>query len=74
MSEIQQMPDPERVKQTIAKAHRACQEMELAGLELQEVIDQLEQLKSEYVQVGASVKAAEYILSQLGGQTTKRAA
>ncbi|MGK7904552.1 MAG: hypothetical protein AB4352_24730 [Hormoscilla sp.] len=42
MSEIQQMPDPERVKQTIAKAHRACQEMELAGLELQEVIDQLE--------------------------------
>ncbi|MBO1351032.1 MAG: hypothetical protein EBE86_028365 [Hormoscilla sp. GUM202] len=42
MSEIQQMPDPEKVKQTIAKAHRACQEMELAGLELQEVIDQLE--------------------------------
>ncbi len=42
MSEIQQMPDPEKVKQTIAKAHRACLEMELAGLELQEVIDQLE--------------------------------
>jgi hypothetical protein len=42
MSETRQMPDPEKVKQTIANAHRACQEMELAGLELQEVIDMLD--------------------------------
>ena len=42
MSEIRQIPDPETVKPTIANAHRACQEMELAGLELQEVIDMLE--------------------------------
>ena len=42
MSEIRQIPDPETVKRTISNAHRACQEMELAGLELQEVIDMLE--------------------------------
>lgn len=43
MSERQQMPDPETVKKTTANAHRACQEMELAGLELQEAIALLEQ-------------------------------
>ncbi len=37
------MPDPEKVKQTSAKARRAIQEMEIAGLELQAAIDMLEQ-------------------------------
>ncbi|MFB2898312.1 hypothetical protein ACE1CI_35800 [Aerosakkonemataceae cyanobacterium BLCC-F50] len=37
------MPDPEKVKQTSAKARRAIQEMEIAGLELQAVINILEQ-------------------------------
>ena len=37
------MPDPEKVKQTSARAKRAIQEMEIAGLELQEAIDMLEQ-------------------------------
>ncbi|MFB2834671.1 hypothetical protein [Floridanema evergladense] len=37
------MPDPEKVKQTSAKARRAIQEMEIVGLELQTAIDMLEQ-------------------------------
>jgi hypothetical protein len=37
------MPDPEKVKQTSAKARCAIQEMEIAGLELQAAIDMLEQ-------------------------------
>jgi len=37
------MPDPEKVKQTSAKARRAIQEMEIVGLELQAAIDMLEQ-------------------------------
>ena len=43
MSETPQMPSPEKVKQTTEAAHLACQEMELAGLELQEAIAMLEQ-------------------------------
>ena len=43
MSEIQpQIPSAERVQQTIDNARRACRDMELAGLELQEVIEILE--------------------------------
>ncbi|MFB2973910.1 hypothetical protein ACE1CD_33515 [Aerosakkonema sp. BLCC-F183] len=42
MSETPILPDPQKVKQTIEAAHRACQDMELAGLELQEVIELLE--------------------------------
>ncbi|CBN57990.1 MULTISPECIES: hypothetical protein [Kamptonema] len=42
MNEAPFLPDPEQVKQTLTKAHRACQDMELAGLELQEVIEMLE--------------------------------
>ena len=42
MNETPFLPDPEQVKQTLAKAHRACQDMELAGLELQDVIEMLE--------------------------------
>ncbi|SKB14233.1 conserved hypothetical protein [Planktothrix sp. PCC 11201] len=42
MNETPFLPDPQQVKRTLAKAHRACQDMELAGLELQEVIEMLE--------------------------------
>ena len=42
MNETIVWPNPEKVKKTLAEAHRACQDMELAGLELQEVIDMLE--------------------------------
>lgn len=42
MNETPFLHDPEQVKQTLTKAHRACQDMELAGLELQEVIEMLE--------------------------------
>ncbi|WP_449419446.1 hypothetical protein [Phormidium nigroviride] len=42
MNETPFLPAPEQVKQTLTKAHRACQDMELAGLELQEVIEMLE--------------------------------
>ena len=34
--------DPDRLKQTLAKAHRNCQEMELVGLQLEEAISRLE--------------------------------
>jgi hypothetical protein len=37
------LPDPEKIKQTLAQAHRNCQEMELAGIQLEEVIVKLEQ-------------------------------
>jgi hypothetical protein len=37
------LPDSEKIKQTLARAHRHCQEMELAGIELEFVIAQLEQ-------------------------------
>ena len=37
------VPNPDKIAQTLSKAHRACQEMELAGLELEEVIVKLEQ-------------------------------
>ena len=42
MSSIPTIPDPERIKQTLAKAHRNCQEMELAGIQLEEVIAKLD--------------------------------
>ncbi|MBP0021071.1 MAG: hypothetical protein J7647_26400 [Cyanobacteria bacterium SBLK] len=37
------VPNPEKVRQTLSKVHTACQQMEIAGLELQEVIYLLEQ-------------------------------
>jgi hypothetical protein len=37
------IPEPEKIKQTLAKAHRNCQEMELAGIYLEEVIVKIEQ-------------------------------
>jgi hypothetical protein len=42
MSSIPTIPDPEKIKQTLAKAHRNCQEMELAGIQLEEVIAKLD--------------------------------
>jgi hypothetical protein len=42
MSFIPTIPDPAKIKQTLAKAHRNCQEMELAGIQLEEVIAKLE--------------------------------
>jgi hypothetical protein len=41
MSSIPTIPDPEKIKQTLARAHRNCQEMELAGIQLEEVIAKL---------------------------------
>ena len=42
MSSIPTIPDPEKIKQTLARAHRNCQEMELAGIQLEEVIAKLD--------------------------------
>lgn len=43
MDFISQLPrNPDRLKQTLAKAHRNCQEMELVGLQLEEAISRLE--------------------------------
>lgn len=42
MSFIPTIPDPEKIKQTLAKAHRNCQKMELAGIQLEEVIAKLD--------------------------------
>ncbi|WP_013325530.1 hypothetical protein [Gloeothece verrucosa] len=43
MTGMPTFPDPEQIQQTLTKAHRNCQEMELAGIELEEVIVLLEQ-------------------------------
>jgi hypothetical protein len=43
MSSTPTLPEPEKIKQTLARAHRNCQEMELAGIHLEEVIAKLEQ-------------------------------
>ncbi len=37
------MPEPQKVKQTSVRVRRAVQKMEIAGLELQEAIDRLEE-------------------------------
>jgi hypothetical protein len=44
MTSIPALPDPDKINQTLARAHRNCQEMELAGIQLEEVIVQLEHL------------------------------
>jgi hypothetical protein len=36
-------PEPDRIKQTLARARRSCQELELAGIQLEEVIARIEQ-------------------------------
>jgi hypothetical protein len=43
MNSIPTIPEPEKIKQTLARAHRNCQEMELAGICLEEVIVKIEQ-------------------------------
>ncbi|WP_017718710.1 hypothetical protein [Kamptonema formosum] len=43
MSEMPPVPDPEKVKQTVANSRRSRQEMELAGLQLELLMAQLEQ-------------------------------
>ncbi len=42
MSSTPTIPDPEKIKQTLARAHRNCQELELAGIQLEEVIAKLD--------------------------------
>jgi hypothetical protein len=43
MDFVPQLPrDSDQLKQTLAKAHRNCQEMELVGLQLEEAISRLE--------------------------------
>ena len=42
MSSIPTIPDPEKIKKTLARAHRNCQKMELAGIQLEEVIAKLD--------------------------------
>jgi hypothetical protein len=37
------IPEPAKLRQTLAKAHRNCQEMELAGIYLEEAIVRIEQ-------------------------------
>lgn len=43
MSDRPSIPDPEKVKQTVASSRRRRLEMEVVGLELEEVIAKLEQ-------------------------------
>lgn len=43
MNSTPTIPEPEKIKQTLDRAHRNCQEMELAGIYLEEVIAKIEQ-------------------------------
>jgi hypothetical protein len=43
MTSTPTLPDPDKIARTLARAHRSCQEMELAGIQLEEVIVALEQ-------------------------------
>jgi hypothetical protein len=43
MNSVPIIPEPEKIKQTLANAHRNCQEMELAGIYLEEAIVKIEQ-------------------------------
>jgi hypothetical protein len=43
MNSMPTIPEPEKIKQTLAAAHRNCQEMELAGIYLEEAIVKIEQ-------------------------------
>lgn len=42
MNQEPKIPNPEKIAETLIKARRACREMELAGLELDEAIALLE--------------------------------
>lgn len=43
MTQIPELPNQKKVKQTLANCHRSCQEMELAGLQLEEALVKIEQ-------------------------------
>jgi hypothetical protein len=43
MNSMPTIPEPEKIKRTLANAHRNCQEMELAGIYLEEAIVKIEQ-------------------------------
>ena len=43
MNSMPTIPEPEKIKKTLATAHRNCQEMELAGIYLEEAIVKIEQ-------------------------------
>ena len=47
MNKTLNLPDPNKLNKTLAKSRQSCADMELAGLELQEVIEKLEQMKRE---------------------------
>jgi hypothetical protein len=59
MNSIPTIPEPEKIKQTLARAHRNCQEMELAGIDLEEVIVKIEQeiLTRRKEQLGKALEA-----------------
>jgi hypothetical protein len=42
------IPEPDKIKQTLAKARRSCQEIELAGIYLEEVIIKIQQVILTY--------------------------
>jgi|GEM_PF-1604489 len=42
MNQHHQIPAPDRVRQTVARARRSCREMELVGLQFEDIIAQLE--------------------------------
>lgn len=42
MSSIHTSPEPEKIKQTLTRARRNCQEMELAGIQMEEMIAKLD--------------------------------
>jgi hypothetical protein len=42
MSFIPTISDPEKIKHTLAKVHRNCQKMELAGIQLEQVIAKID--------------------------------
>jgi multidrug resistance efflux pump len=64
MSFIPTIPDPEKIKQTLAKAHRSCQEMELAGIQLEEVIAKLDSHSVRVASASAERLRQREILTQ----------
>jgi hypothetical protein len=65
MSSMPTIPEPEKIKQTLARAHRNCQEMELAGIYLEEVIVKIEQeiLTRRKEQLGRALETKTELLT-----------
>jgi hypothetical protein len=65
MNSIPTIPEPEKIKQTLARAHRNCQEMELAGIYLEEVIVKIEQeiLTRRKQQLGKALETKAELLN-----------